>query len=285
MKTRLIVNLLLALVLITLGLVAWLKPGQEQVKPVQLTSFEMSAIHNITIQRRQAQTIKLIQINDEWLITQPINAPALLGTIERLLKISQIKPPVTYPLDTASLEQFGLKEPIVSLTFNNETLLIGRTESVQSRRYVSKEKQLYLLDDTFLHHLTAPLSAYIDNRLLPDGAQIISIQTPALHLQQKDDNSWQNELSPLDVLSPDAVQMLFDEWRFARAITVDNQSEQTISEQITITLDNNKTMAFGVIKQGSEVILVSSEKKLAYTFSVDKYEQMTTLAQLDANDA
>jgi len=285
MKTRLIVNLLLALALTTLGFVAWLKPGQEQIKPVQLTSFEMSAIDSITIQRRQAQTIELIRINDEWLITQPINAPALLGKVEQLLKISQIKPPVTYPLDTASLEQFGLKEPIVSLTFNNETLLIGRTESVQSRRYVSKEKQLYLLDDTFLHHLTAPLSAYIDNRLLPDGAQIISIQTPALHLQQKDDNSWQNELSPLDVLSPDAVQMLFDEWRFARAITVDNQSEQTISEQITITLDNNKTMAFGVIKQGSNVILVSSEKKLAYTFSVDKYEQMTTLAQLDANDA
>lgn len=285
MKTRLIVNLLLALVLITLGLVAWLKPGQEQIKLVQLTTFNMPEIDSIVIQRQQSNTIQLKRIDDAWFVTQPINAPALLGKIERLLKISQIKPPVTYPLDSASLEQFGLKDPIVSLTFNNETLLIGRTESVHSRRYVSKGKQLYLLDDTFLHYLTAPLNAYIDNRLLPDGAQIISIQTSAIDLQQKNDNSWENALSPLDVLSPDAIQMLFDEWRFARAITVVSQNEPALSEQIIITLDDNKTMSFGVIKQGSEVILVSNEKKLAYTFSVDKYEQMTTLAQLDDNDA
>lgn len=285
MKNRLIINLILAVFIIALGLIAWLKPGQEEINDSNITGLNVEAIHSIKIKQEHADTIELKRIKNQWELSQPINARALSGKIERLLKISQIKPFVTYPLENASLGQFGLETPVVTLTFNNKTLKIGHTESVQARRYVSNETQLFLLDDTFLHHLTAPVNAYIDTRLLPDGIQIIGLKTPQINLQRQQDNTWQNTQSPTQVLSSDAVQMLLDEWRFARAIDVSTQFAKTSSDQVIISLSNQQKLKFNLIKQKEDVLLISIDKKLAYRFSDTKYKKMTTLPTLDNPDA
>lgn len=285
MKTRLIINLLLVLLVTALGLIAWLKPGQEEAQTARLTTLDLTAINSISIEREQAETIQLSRDKNQWLITKPITALALAGKIERLIKISQITPPVRYPLESISLKEFGLKPPLVRIQFNEQALSIGGTESVHSRRYVSDDTQLYLLDDTFLHHLTAPLSAFIDTRLLPDGAQITSLQTPTIKLQKNKDNSWQNSLKPAEILSADAVQMLFDEWRFARAISVSTQWGNAPGEEINLTLSNDQTLTFTLLRQANDVLLISSDKKLAYTLSVDKYQKMTTLTPIDDSDA
>lgn len=285
MKNRLIINLILAVFIIALGLIAWLKPGQEEINDSNITGLNIEAIHSIKIKQEHADTIELKRIKNQWELSQPINARALSGKIERLLKISQIKPLVTYPLENASLGQFGLETPVVTLTFNNKTLKIGHTESVQARRYVSNETQLFLLDDTFLHHLTAPVNAYIDTRLLPDGIQIIGLKAPQINLQRQQDNTWQNTQSPTQVLSSDAVQMLLDEWRFARAIDVSTQFAKTSSDQVIISLSNQQKLKFNLIKQKEDVLLISIDKKLAYRFSDTKYKKMTTLPTLDNPDA
>ena len=285
MKKRLIINLLLVLLVTALGLIAWLKPGQEEALTVRLTTLDQAAINSISIERAQAETIQLKRENDQWLITKPITALALPGKIERLIKISQITPPVHYPLEPASLKEFGLKPPLARIQFNEQALSIGGTESVHSRRYAADDTQLYLLDDTFLHHITAPLSAYIDTRLLPDGAQISSLQTPSINLHKNKDNSWQNSLKPAEKLSADAVQMLFDEWRFARAISVSTQWKNALGEEISLTLNNDQPLTFTLVRQANDVLLISIDKKLAYTLSADKYQKMTTLAPIDDSDA
>lgn len=285
MKKRLILNLLLVLLVTALGLVAWLKPGQEEAQTVRLTTLDLAAINSISIEREQAETIQLRREKNQWLITKPITALALAGKIERLIKISQITPPVRYPLESAPLKELGLKPPLARIQFNEQALSIGGTESVHFRRYVSDDTQLYLLDDTFLHHLTAPLSAFIDTRLLPDGAQITSLQTPTIKLQKNKDNSWQNSQQPAEKLSADAVQILFDEWRFARAISVSTQWENALGEKISLTLSNDKTLTFTLLRQANDVLLISNDKKLAYTLSADKYQKMTTLTPIADSDA
>lgn len=285
MKSRLILNLLLALLLIALGIVVWLKPGHEDIKTSSIVGLNIEAIHTIKIERENANNIELKRIKNQWQLTQPIKVPALAGKIERLLKISQIKPLATYPLEKSSLGQFNLDTPTVRLSFNNKTLNIGNTESVQSRRYVSNNTQLFLLDDTFLHHLTAPVNAYIDTLLLPNGIQISGLQTPEISLKRQEDNTWQHTQSPTDELSSDAVQMLLDEWRFARAINVSTQFVNTNTEQITLSLNNHQKLKFNLIRQKDNVLLISSDKKLAYLFSNTKYKKMTTLPTLDEPDA
>lgn len=286
MKSRLIINLLLLLLAIGLGLVAWLKPGQQQSQRLQLTTLDPHSIQLIRIERQAGDSIVFKHLNGQWRLTQPIKAAALNGKVERLLKISQIRPAVSYPLDANALSRFGLLNPMARLSFNDTHLAIGSTESMNSRRYISDDTQLYLVDDTFLHHLTAPIDDYLDTRLLADGVQITQLQTPQLQLQQNKSGHWQNLLQPNDEVSADAVQMLFDEWRFARAIHVSHRpSSTTIGEDILITLSSGETKGFSVIRQQNEVILVANDTPLAYTLSFDKYQKMSQLTKPTAPDA
>jgi len=285
MKSRLIINVVLAIVLIALGLIIALKPHPNTTVPSPLIAINSHDINSITIKRKGRGFLHFSLKNGRWVIDHPIQALALAGKIERLLKIAQIKPPVSYPLEGISLEDFGLLDPKVSLQFNNTNLNIGITESVHSRRYVSDDQQLYLLDDTFLHHLTAPLNAYIDTRLIPNNIQIVHLQTPSLDLQQKPDNSWVNTLSIGSDISADSVQILFDEWRFARAIKVTPQLQKASGKPIIITLSDQKRLEFTLLKGEKTVTLISSDNKLAYTFSHHKYRKMSTLPAIDPNDA
>ncbi len=283
MRNRLIINAILASVLITLGFIIALKPNDTT--PPALIAINSHDIKTITINRKGNDSLHFSIDNGHWVIDQPIQAPALVGKIERLLKIAQIKPPVSYPLETISLEGFGLLDPKVNLQFNNFNLNIGLTENIHSRRYVSDNQQLYLLDDTFIHHLTAPLSAYIDTRLLPNNIQIVRLQTPSLDLQQIHDHSWINKQTPNDEISADSIQILFDEWRFARAIKVTPQLQKVTGKPIIITLSDQSRLEFTLIQGEKTMTLISSKNKLAYTFSHHKYLKMTTLPTLNPNDA
>ena len=285
MKSRLIINALLAVVLIVLGFIIVLKPNPKNAGSSALVAINSPDIKTITIKRKDNDSLHFSLENGHWVIDQPIQAPALVGKIERLLKIAQIKPPVSYPLEGISLENFGLLDPKVSIQFNSSSLNIGLSESVHFRRYVSDHQQLYLLDDTFLHHLTAPLNAYIDTRLLPNNIQIVRLQTPLLDLQQKTDHSWVNKQTPTDEISADSIQILFDEWRFARAIKVTPQLQKVTGKPIIITLSNQNRLEFTLIQGEKTMTLISSKNKLAYTFSRHKYRKMTTLPALNPNDA
>ena len=285
MRNRLIINVLLALIVIALGLTVWLKPGQKIDDKTNITQLDIEAINHIHIERKNAEAIELQLIENQWRLTQPIKALALAGKIERLLKMSQITPPSTYPLDTASNERFGLSAPMAILTFNKTTLTIGKTESVHSRRYVSNNKHLFLLDDTFLHHLTAPVNAFIDTRLLPDNIQITGLKATSIHLIQNDDNTWQNTFKPSAELSSDAVQMLLDEWRFARAIKVSHSSNQATTSTIVISFSNHPTMTFNLFEQKDRVMLISTDTQIGYTLSREKYQKMISLPTLQDDDA
>ena len=285
MKNRLIINLLLLSLVIALATVAWVRPGQVDLEPALITSLEIDSINRITIERQSGDTVTLTRSNNLWTMTRPISAPALLGKIERLLKISQIKPPISHPLDESKHKLYGLERPIARIQFDEQTLVMGNTESIHARRYVSDGKQLYLLDDTFLHHLTAPVTDFIDTRLLADGVQITAIQTSTINLQQNKNNVWHDALNPTDDLSPDAVQMLLDEWRFARAINVQTEWAESPSESIKISFTNKPAMLFELILKNDNVLLVSPDKKISYQFSARKYKKMTTLPSVEKPNA
>jgi len=277
MKKRLLTNLALLVLLLSLAGFIWLQSEQEVLPKQRLVNIDIKAINRIRIERLPMDTIELSKHQQHWTLSAPIKVNALAGKVELLLKISQITPPVSYPLDEASIQRFGLQAPIARISFNDTELLIGKTENVNSRRYISTGNQLFLVDDTFLHHLTAPLSAYIDNRLLPDDVQITDLTTPSIQLQQAEDHSWRNLLKPKQELSADAVQILFDEWRFARAISVKTIVDTEQGETINLQFNKQESMHFSLIKKADTVLLINNDKQLAYSFSHQKYQQMTSL--------
>jgi len=278
MNKRLIINLLLIAFLCGLALIVWLKPGQQQETSIKLTNIEPVDIHTISIQRKNNDNIAISLDSEGWKITSPIQAPALPSKVERLLKISQIKVTTNYPLESQSLERFNLIQPTIKVSFNNTVLSIGNTEPVQHRRYVANTTSLFLVDDTFTHHLAAPISDYIDTRLFSDDIQITELKTPTLHLRRQPDNTWQTHpIYSRESLSADAVQTLLDEWRFARAIKVSPEKTTHGTTDIIVTLNNGNQHIFTLTKATNNVILTAADSQLNYYFSADKYKRMTNL--------
>jgi len=284
MNKRLVINVLLIAFLCGLALIVWLKPGQQQEPPIKLTNIQPTAIHTISIQRKNADHIVMSLDGDQWKITSPIQAPALPSKIERLLKISQIKISTHYPIDNQSLEKFNLTQPNTKVSFNDTVLSIGNTEPVQHRRYVANTTSLFLVDDTFTHHLTAPISQYIDTRLFFDDVQITELKTPTLHLRRQPDNTWQTHpVNTQTPLSSDTVQTLLDEWRFARAINVNPKKIVHSKPDIVVTLNNGNQHIFTLTKTSNGVTLTATDNQLNYHFSAEKYKSMTELtSQPDA---
>lgn len=278
MNKRVLTNIVLAVFVCGLAVFAWLQPGLQPDDATRLTDLDSGDISRIVIERKNADTIELAKKENQWQITNPIKALALPGKVDRLLKISQIKALAEYPLDNTLSQNAGLVDAKTSITYNKSLLTLGGTEPVQSRRYVANADTLFLVDDTFIHHLTAPIGAYIDTRLFAGNIQINELNTPELHIRRQQDSTWQtvSSISKTTDLSADAVQILLDEWRFARAIRI-SVKKTDLKPNVIITFDNGKSVQFKLTKQPSGISLTPANSSLNYHFSDDKYKKMTTL--------
>jgi hypothetical protein len=278
-------NAALLLLLGGLTLLVLFDANQQPAKAPQLTSLNILDINSIQIKQKNGAAISFQLNNKNWQLTSPISVNALNEKIERLLKISQIKVQANYPLDSDQLSIFGLNPPLVELHFNDTKLFIGKIDSVNQRRYVSHGTKLFLVDDTFLHLLTNKPHSYIDTRLLPDNVEVTGLATPEFELIQQNDGSWIDALDTSSTeqkaLSSDNVQLLLDEWRFARAISVNttpsNDNIHTTNSDIFLNLANGENLHFIVKTTNNDAILSSPRRQLDYHFSLSKLKQLLNL--------
>lgn len=287
MNNRLYINAALLLLLGGLSLLVLFDVNQQSEKPPRLTTLDIPNIDNIQIKQKSGAQISFKLNNGNWRLASPLSANALNEKIERLLKISQIKIQANYPLDFEQLNIFGLSSPIVELHFNDTKLLIGKIDPVNQLRYISRGPQLFLVDDTFLHLLTKKSNAYIDTRLLPDNVQIVGLATSEFELIQQKDSAWIDALDTRSatpkILSSDTIQILLDEWRFARAISVnetdtkDTNIQKTHSEDIFLTMENGASLHFVLRKTSSGAILSSPKRQLEYHISLNKLKLLLNL--------
>jgi len=264
---------------LTLLVIFDLKKSEETVS--RITSLNLNDIQQIQIKQKNKPVITFELKNQHWFITSPIQAVASPTKIERLLKISQIPNPVSYPLSSDQKADYGLENPNIELSFNQTTLALGTIEPVNSRRYIGVTDTLSLLADTFIHLINTPVNNFIDTRLITDNAQITRLSTAQFELVIDDNNRWRDVLNTSEEntsLPSDDVQTLLDEWRFARAISVSLTTDlETPKEDIFIHLENDEVIHFVIQKNKSGAVLQLFGTSLYYHFSLTKLEQLLNL--------
>jgi hypothetical protein len=284
MHSRFLINALLVIFGSLLLSLIWLTQETDSKSSIHLTTLDPAAIQTISIQRQKKEALTLVKSNGQWRLNAPFSARALSGKIERLLKISQIKAIARYPMLEEKKKLYGLVKPHAQISYNDTTISIGKTNPVAQRRYVSDGRYLYLVDDTFLHHLTANTTDYVDTLLFENTVSPIRIQTESFTLSQQADFTWINEDDPSELLAADSVQMLLDEWRFARAMRVLKMDGQLSESEITLTLENGQERIFDVYKLENTVVLQANESGLGYEFSTEKYALLTSLITLEEDN-
>jgi hypothetical protein len=202
MRNRWLVNLLLLILVITLG--ALMRHDLEQERQAAtLTGLLPESVTEISIERSGHPAIRLAQGVDGWRMDAPYRVPAAAGRITQLAGIAATQVYRSLP-QGADREELGLNADSLRLTLNGLVLRFGDLDPIAQHRYVAVGDQVHLIGDGFYHHLIASAEDYVDRKLLPAGFRAASGTLDGKSLTSE-------QLAELDELSAETVEPLGSE--------------------------------------------------------------------------
>lgn len=281
MKSSYLTNLiLLAIVIALLWLSQREQPAQQQAST--LSSLDTEAIELIQIARDGKVNLRLERQQNHWILTEPFNARANPTRINLLLSL--LKAPVHgefQPMDQSALDQFGLSNPDVILSMNNEQFAFGGVESISENRYVLHQGMIFLVQDDVTPLLTASAGSFVDNRLIPESSQLTRLTLPAEDEGRKAsfsllEGEWHSDNSEL---STDAIKTLADSWQHAYAMQVrylpDAELSALTEPQIELWLSEQAEPIQLLMRQSGQTLhLINPALRLQYDFPLAMQSQL-----------
>lgn len=264
MTSRAIRNLFLLGLILSLGVLAYLKPGKPVQQSTPLTALDGSSIVNIRL--RNADQLVFDKKEGRWTLTAPFSAPASQNRVEQLLEITRVASEARYPIKPdEDLTRFELKSPKATLTVGGVALDFGGTDPIRMNRYVKVGDTLHLVKDNFYHHLTAGATDYVDKQLLPGEAVVNEIVIPGLRASKSGDGVW--TVTPAGVKA-DSGELAF-QWTHSRAIDVRRLEQPAKGEPIHIGIAGSPAVDFIIVQREPSLILARPDLGLSYEVMPD----------------
>lgn len=154
MKSRLLVNLALAALLLGLGLFAWLRPGPATVPEYRLSSQVPTAVKRVTISRPGQPDLILEKTAAGWRLTAPFAAQAENRAVEAVLALLSAGSQKRFPADDPA--RFGLDQPMLRLTMDGQAFVFGTQQPVSGEQYVATGGTVYLVSPRYLADALQP---------------------------------------------------------------------------------------------------------------------------------
>lgn len=270
MSTRTLLNLALAVLMLLLGTVVWLRPGLEpDVAPATITTLTPEQVSTINITRLQGEPLGFRKRDDTWFIDDDPAIPADAFQVHAILALLQAASIRSYPVEAIDLSGPGLDPPQASIMFNGTRIAIGDVEPINNLRYVRTDTTIHLVEDRYQHLLNAGYNNFVRRRLLPADAQITALQLPGLTLQQQDGVNWRMEPDNPDV-SADAIDTLIANWLRASALYVRRFEGGEYDSTVSLTLRGYaEPVAFTMVAREPDLILGRPEWGIQYHLTPD----------------
>jgi hypothetical protein len=268
MNARLALNLGLIGLLGILVLLAVYEPGLEPPKPLPpLTTLAGTAVKGITIERKDAEPVRLLREGERWLMQAPYAVPANRGRVEAMLRFVAGASQASFPAAGQALERFGLADPGVRLAVDGEVFAFGDINPLDHQRYVLYRDRVHLTVDGLYDDLTADPGDFVSPRLVEDGRELVAIELPAANIERRD-YVW--VLEPPDSAIKDAdLARLAEDWRSAQALTVRKRREA--KPEGTVTLRGKEapgqptpSIRFEVLAREPELVLARPDLGIEY---------------------
>ncbi|HHJ39944.1 MAG: hypothetical protein AXA67_04480 [Methylothermaceae bacteria B42] len=259
--SRWLLNLFLLIAIAGLGVwVYWLEKKPEAPQTT-LLDLNPEAIDAIVIQKQKGR-IELRKQGDHWQMTRPYQARVDSYQIEQLLSLPKQTSQAQYPASEATLSNFGLSPPKVTVILGETRIDFGNTQPIDGRRYVRVGDTLHLIDDSVFPLLTARASDWVTRKLLPSD-EIRALTLPGWKIRLSEKGTWRSEPEA----SQETLAQFVDTWRQARAIQVSplKGKPKSASETITVQL-KDQTLKWIIQQQEPELILLDPRQKLRYHF-------------------
>jgi hypothetical protein len=301
---RVLLDVVLFALVVTLVLIAYFQPGRPKPVPVPaLTSLNAEEIRRIQIVYPGGQTITLIQEEDgkksgtEWLVQEPYQMPANQFPAETLASLAQATSTAQYPAQQMNLHELKLDKPLLTVHFNAVEVHLGDTEPLSGRRYALVGDTVHLISDSVSALLNAEPTAFVSHALLPADARPIAITLPPLKQGQGDEPAWGGvqlrfedsrwSLDPADPgVSQDSINNLVDGWRYAHALEVKplDKARKPIAT-VTVSLKGEAMpLRFDILSLTPELVLGRQDVGLQYHLAEPLAARLFTLTPAKDTD-
>lgn len=280
MNPKTLLNIFLVLILAGLLALVIYEPGKTESPEIKkLTSLDPDTVQEISIESPGRPPLLLTKKSGHWHMQKPLMMPANTGRIQQLLKITQAKSIADYAMRRVDANQLQLDTPSLSLKLDDVLLRFGTTDALGGSRYVQMGNTVHLITDRYSHLMKRAATEFVSPTLLPQGSVIEELILPDLRLTQQD-GRWSTNGHEGDA---DAIQILLDEWRYARALRVsliDKDTAAVTKENIVISIGNDsdkQIFRFIVLRSETGIILQRAEPGIQYHFPLEAGQRLLSL--------
>lgn len=280
MKSRWLLNIALIALVGILLLFAVYRPGSKSELPgTPLMALAPESVERIRLLRPRQPEVVLEKQGAAWSLRAPRTARANPYRAGELTRLAAARASARFAAKPGELGQYGLDNPVATVFLNDIEVRFGGMHPLKGEVYVLQGDQVLLISAAPLRAVSSPLEELLSPALLEDPVKIASLQFPGFSLKQNEQGAWLRSPELKD-LGSDAIHRFVDEWRHARAMTVQPFNGKPSRERVRITVVEDaatRTLEFSVAARKPELVLVRLDEGLAYHFPADAATRLLEL--------
>jgi len=161
LSKRTIVNLLLLAIVISLTMYINRNPVEDN-QVFEITKLSSDQVDTIVIQRADQTQIIFEKIDQNWLVTNPVEGKASPEKLNLLLKFLSLKSRHQHKItEQKQLLRYELDNPKVSLFLNDQQFDFGNINGFNKLRYIYHEGVVHSVKDITHHLLITDVVSFI----------------------------------------------------------------------------------------------------------------------------
>lgn len=271
MKSKVLVNLVLVLLLTGLALYALLRHREQPDPGIRLTQLKRDEISRITVERRGSATIQLQKRDGGWRISAPLQTRADPIQVERLADIATAT--AKHKLPPEDPGRYQLDPPQVRLTLNDQAFAFGRINDVTYEQYVETGGAVYLVAPFYGYGIPTEVGKLVSRKLLDDAEVPVAFDFGRYRIARDERGTWAIEGASAaqqgKALSQDDFNRWADEWRFTSSLGAEPRRGAGGREHLVVQFKDGKKVAMEIVQRQPEFLLVRSDENMQYRFGAE----------------
>jgi uncharacterized protein DUF4340 len=267
MKSKVLVNLVLVLLLTGLVLYAFFRPKEQSDPGVRLTQLKRDDITRISVERRGSPAIQLQKRDGAWRISAPLQTRADPIQVDRLTDI--VTATAKHKLPPSDASGYELDPPQVKLTLNDQAFVFGRINDVTYEQYVATAGQVYLVAPFHGYGIPIDITKLVSRKLLDDAEVPVGFDFGRYRIVRDERGTWTIEgaypAQQGKLLSQDDFNRWADEWRFTSSLGAE-PSRTRGKDHLVVHFKGGKKVPMEIVQKKPEFLLVRGDENMQYRF-------------------
>ena len=268
MKSKVLLNLLLVLLLTGLVLYAFFRPKEQSDPGIRLTHLKRDEITRITVERRGSPTVQLEKRDGGWRLSAPLQTRADPIQVDRLTDIATAT--AKHKLPPGDPGRYELDPPQVKLALNDQAFAFGRINDVTYEQYVATAGAVYLVAPFYGYGIPTEVTKLVSRKLLDDTEVPVAFDFGRYRIAKDDRGTWTIEgafpARQGKTLSQDDFNRWADEWRFTSSLGAEPRRGARGKERLVVQFRDGKKVAMEIVQKQPEFLLVRSDENMQYRF-------------------